>query len=121
MYINNHATSSISSYFESFNWKGHLKNYTVKMPYLGYLIVAFGLLSQTCSINVMVPKTELSFVYDAPDAHSSVLSPISCKLGIKVIENFAKKFKLKIKYFETNKTLNEIFIAEDRPDNITHS
>lgn len=42
-------------------------------------------------------------------------------LDVKIINNFAKKYNLKINYVVTNENLNEAFNSENRVDNFLES
>lgn len=67
---------------------------------------------QIRTIVVMVSQRE-SFAYYDHRKHSWE------GLDIKIIENFAKKHKLKIKYIPTAKNINEIFGSDDRSANFS--
>lgn len=59
------------------------------------------------SINVMISQTEPFAYFDAKQ--------YSLKgLDVEIIKNFARKFNLKMNYFITNETLNEVFSSENR-------
>lgn len=79
------------------------------------LVTQIGAIKPITSIKVMIPKSELFFTHNSA---SNSDNQTSHKLGVKLIENFAKKCNLKIEYVTTNETLSDVF-GSDCFDNIT--
>ena len=66
------------------------------------------------SIKVMVSQTEPFAYFDAKN--QSLMG-----LDVEIVNNFAKKFKLKVKYIVLNESLNELFTSENRIEPFTKS
>lgn len=90
------------------------------MLLFGFLTLVLSLPLNQCKlnsrlkINVLLPRNEQYYGYDSNKL-------LSNNLPRKILDNFAKKFKLNIKYVTTNQTLSEIFENEDHRRNTLQS
>lgn len=66
------------------------------------------------TIKVLLPRIEQFSDYDSR-------KQIPNKLAEKIINNFAQRFNLNVKYIITNQTLNEVFRNEDHRKHILQS
>lgn len=86
-----------------------------KLPEILALILYLNLFvesSLTREIRVMASQMKPFVFYDKNTLKG---------LDIDIIENFAKKFKLKVKYITKNKSLNEAFSTQDGFDRFKQS
>lgn len=58
-------------------------------------------------VTVMLSQTD-------PPIHRKIGNSALQRLEVNILENFAKKFKLKIEYIVTNETLNFVFNSKTR-------
>lgn len=78
---------------------------------LKLLIITLMLVAQSFQVESMHKTTVL--ISKTTSFHSSQQMSALERLDLKIIETFAKKYKLEIEYIIANETLNEIFGSEN--------